>query len=96
MKADEIKQLRKRLGLSQAKFGRVLGVHAMTVSRWERGKVEPDGATAQLLDVLDKRSLEMSRPANLGGKQLKMVVAGVAAAGLAALLAVLFHGKGKA
>jgi SOS-response transcriptional repressor LexA len=39
--AEKIAQLRKRLSLSQAKFGSQLQYSAMAVSRWERGLQEP-------------------------------------------------------
>lgn len=32
-----ISDLRRRLGLTQEQLGQVLGVHAVTVSKWERG-----------------------------------------------------------
>lgn len=34
----EFRFLRKEIGLSQAKFGQVLGIQAQTVALWERGK----------------------------------------------------------
>jgi molybdopterin-binding protein len=37
-----VRSLRQRLGLSQVDFGRLLGVHTMTVSKWERGLLEPN------------------------------------------------------
>jgi len=37
---DELKRLRKRLGLSQQQLANELGVHVMTVSRWETGARE--------------------------------------------------------
>jgi putative transcriptional regulator len=33
--------VRKSLGLSQAEFGQLLGVHFITVSKWERGLAAP-------------------------------------------------------
>lgn len=40
--ADKIAEAReKRLALTQKELGAQLGVDAMTVSRWERGVVEP-------------------------------------------------------
>ena len=32
---------RTALGLTQAEFAQLLGVHAMTVSKWERGDASP-------------------------------------------------------
>lgn len=40
--ADKIAEAReKRLALTQKELGEEMGVDAMTVSRWERGVVEP-------------------------------------------------------
>ena len=36
MTPGEIRSLRTRLQLGQAEFAQILGVHPMTVSRWER------------------------------------------------------------
>lgn len=41
MAALDLKDLRARLGLSQGELAELLGVHAMTVSKWERGKLRP-------------------------------------------------------
>ena len=38
---QKIRQVRKRLSLSQAKFGELLGVAGNTVARWERGELAP-------------------------------------------------------
>lgn len=37
----DIALLRRALGLSQLEFGQLLGVHLMTVSKWERGIARP-------------------------------------------------------
>jgi type I restriction enzyme M protein len=42
--ADVVRDLRDRLNLSQEKFAAQLRVSLPTVSRWEKGKTEPDGA----------------------------------------------------
>jgi molybdopterin-binding protein len=44
--------LRKRLGLSQVRLAEILGVHPMTVSRWERGRLEPSVRQRELLGTL--------------------------------------------
>jgi putative transcriptional regulator len=41
MKPLELQQVRERLRLTQAQFGQLLGVHPMTVSKWERGVAQP-------------------------------------------------------
>lgn len=49
---EEVAALRRRLGLSQAKMARVLGVRQQTVSEWETGRYRPRGASARLLRLL--------------------------------------------
>lgn len=51
-KSPEDARTRERLGLSQAEFAAVLGVHAMTVSKWERGVSEPSEHQRLLLRAL--------------------------------------------
>ncbi len=41
MEAYEIQAIREKLRLTQAQFGQLLGVHSMTVSKWERGIAHP-------------------------------------------------------
>ncbi len=36
-----VKEIRKRLGLTQVQFAEVLGVSFQSVNRWERGKTKP-------------------------------------------------------
>lgn len=38
MKPEEIKNIRKKLNLSQRKFADTLGTTVVSVNRWERGK----------------------------------------------------------
>ena len=48
----DLKRLRKKLGLSQAALARLVGAHAMTVSKWERGVALPGAAHERLLRSL--------------------------------------------
>lgn len=41
MKGPEIASLRTMLGLTQVQLGQLLGVHPLTVSRWERNELTP-------------------------------------------------------
>jgi putative transcriptional regulator len=36
-----VKEIRKRLGLTQVQFAEALGVSFQSVNRWERGKTKP-------------------------------------------------------
>lgn len=46
---DRIKTVRKSMGLTQAKFGEMLGVSLMAVQNWEMGKNGPSNTTLQLI-----------------------------------------------
>jgi len=54
MQAAEVRRLRKRLGLTQARFGRLLGVHRVTVARWESGTTEVQAPMAKLIRLVVK------------------------------------------
>ncbi len=47
-----IKKLRERLGVSQKDLGLLVGAHAMTVSKWERGVLEPNEHQRRTLRAL--------------------------------------------
>ena len=47
----EIAQLRKRLGVSQAVFARLLGVARDTEVSWEQGRRTPSGPALRLLEI---------------------------------------------
>ena len=55
MKAEEIKALRLRLGLTQAELGTEIGVHQVTVARWETGGKSPLPIVQRALADLDAR-----------------------------------------
>lgn len=43
---------RSSIGLTQSEFANLLGVHAMTVSRWERGQATPSRYQQETLDAI--------------------------------------------
>jgi DNA-binding transcriptional regulator YiaG len=47
-----LRQLRRRLGLSQAKFSALVGVASNTVARWERGELGMKPTTARLIELV--------------------------------------------
>ena len=56
MSSEQIKELRKHLGLTQTEFAEKIGVHLQTVSRWERGEMIPRGLALKALKQLAKRT----------------------------------------
>ena len=52
MTPDEIKALRKSLGLATAGLAEKLGVSPRTVENWEQGRRHPSGAALVLLRSL--------------------------------------------
>lgn len=47
--ADEIKEIRKSTGFTQAVFAQYMGVSIKTVEAWEAGRNHPEGAACRLL-----------------------------------------------
>lgn len=54
MTAPEIKSLRDLLKLNQVQLAQLLGVHPVTVSKWERGESAPTAYQATLLQHFRK------------------------------------------
>lgn len=48
-----VASIRHRLELTQTRLAEVLGVHAMTVSRWERGVLQPTSRQLEILRALE-------------------------------------------
>ncbi len=48
------KEIRTRLGLSQAAFAGLMGVSARTVQDWEQGRREPSGPAKSLLRIAEQ------------------------------------------
>jgi len=46
------KEARQMLGLSQVDMARAMGVHYMTLRKWERGERKPDQAARRLMELL--------------------------------------------
>ncbi len=51
---DDVVRLRTRLGLTQEKFAKKLGVSVWIVSNWERGLNKPRGLSLRALERLAK------------------------------------------
>ena len=68
MLPSEVKRLRKRLGLTQSKFAALVGVHLVTVKKWETGMQGMRRPTEQLIRFLADRAatVRQSRPKSQG------------------------------
>ena len=51
--ADEVKKIRKTVGMSQKIFASYLGVSDKTVEAWEAGTNHPSGAASRLLSMME-------------------------------------------
>lgn len=51
VKEPDAKQIRDKLGLSQEKFSKMLGISSATLRNWEQGRRKPEGAARILLFV---------------------------------------------
>jgi DNA-binding transcriptional regulator YiaG len=49
-----VKETRKRLGLTQVQFAKVLGVSFQSVNRWERSKTKPLPIALKQIEVMVK------------------------------------------
>ena len=56
MTAKQIRALRDSLALTQEKFAKRIGVHVITVSRWECAENAPRGMALKALERLAKRA----------------------------------------
>jgi putative transcriptional regulator len=73
----DIAHLRKRLNLRQAEFGNLFGVHPMTVSKWERGLLQPTVYQLALMYEFEKAAEKREVQEKIGAV---LIGAGIAAA----------------
>lgn len=50
---QEVKSIREKTGLSQARFAMLIGVSKRTLENWEQGRRRPTGPAKALLRLLD-------------------------------------------
>jgi len=63
MRAREFKAARDRLGLSQAKLAKALGMSVPQMNRYEHGKIRVPGVVALALEALERRAAKGSKSA---------------------------------
>jgi len=52
--ADEIRDIRDRLNMTQSFFADVIGVSKKTVESWEYGRGKPSGVASRILTIAEK------------------------------------------
>ncbi len=57
--SKEVRRIRARVHASQAVFAAFLGVGPTTVSQWEQGLKKPSGSAVALLDLVERKGLEV-------------------------------------
>lgn len=72
-----IAELRTSIGLNQIEFGNLFGVHPMTVSKWERGVLEPNNYQVALMREFQKAAKDKKIRETIGAV---LIGAGIAAA----------------
>lgn len=85
--AVNVVRLREKLGLSQAQFANLFGIHPMTVSKWERDLLRPTDYQLALMMEFEKAAKRKEVTDAIGAV---LVGAGIAAA----LLLLLKNAKG--
>ena len=56
---DQIKAIRTRCKVSQAVFARYLNMTPSSLQKWETGAKRPSGVALKLLNLVDKRGLDV-------------------------------------
>jgi len=67
MTPKQVRALRKRLGLTQSRFADLIGVHKITVAKWEAGAKGMSATTGTLLRVLARQGTQVVTARRPGG-----------------------------
>jgi putative transcriptional regulator len=57
----DIKRIRIKARTSQAVFARYLNTSVSTIQKWEIGEKKPSGAALKLLNIVDRKGIEVLR-----------------------------------
>lgn len=55
----QIVSLRKKFKLSQAALASIFNISPSTVRKWEQGQKKPAGASRKLLDLMERKGIEV-------------------------------------
>ena len=59
LEPQQIKLIRKNAGVSQSVFAKLLNASLSTVRQWEQGKKHPCGISLKLLNLVEKKGLNV-------------------------------------
>lgn len=65
----DVRSIREKTGLSQAKFAALLGVSVRTLQDWEQERRAPSGAAKTLLSIADKNPSALLEVALFGSQE---------------------------
>jgi putative transcriptional regulator len=57
----DVKEVRRKLGLSQNDFAETFGINAATLRNWEQGRRQPEGPARVLLTIIDREPAAVQR-----------------------------------
>ena len=66
--AQQVRDLREHLGLTQEQMAAELGSRQQTISEWETGQYRPRGTSARLLTLIAEREGFPYRPQDPGSR----------------------------
>ena len=55
----DVRRIRKKTNMSQPVFAAVIGVSSSAIAQWERGAKKPGGSSRRLLDVIERKGVEI-------------------------------------
>lgn len=61
LQADDIKQIRKKLHMTQVIFAAYFGISARTLQEWEQGRRKPEGSARTLLTIINREPKAVER-----------------------------------
>jgi len=56
---DQIVSIRRKFKLSQAALASIFNISPSTVRKWEQGQKKPAGASRKLLDLIERKGIEV-------------------------------------
>jgi transcriptional regulator with XRE-family HTH domain len=71
MQAADVRQIRSALRMTQARFAELLGVHPLTVSKWERGQSSPSPHQSALMTSFARAA---ERQPDVGAVLVQLIV----------------------